>query len=218
MSNALKIGHLGKADAAKINDVPVVEGQVIFSEGHAVQFIDFANQRHVYGDIISGVFNDSYVDFNGNMSWSGILNAIKNNGNVKDGQKVNIANTIMTYRKIDDKNFIAVENINPGAVPFIISYGGRYSIAHQTTLLLMDNILKQLYILTVDVASDGTIQVQCEDLNGVITDLSTVVEVSFTGYLLRVTPKGSHVFDVISFSDSNIPSLTGFYSIIDDLA
>lgn len=219
MSNQLQIGHLGKADAAKINNVPVKEGQVIFSEDHSVQFVDYANKRHIYGDIISGVFNDTYVDFNSNISWNGILNAIKVNGNVKDGQKVKILDTIMTYRKIGQYNFITVENINPGAVPFIINYGKNYNIAHQTTVLLMDSISKQLYMLTVDVASNGTIQTQCEDLNGAISDISTVANVTIgEGYLLQIMPAGSHVFDIISFSDNNIPSLSGFYSLIDDLA
>ena len=218
MSNMPKIGHLGKADAAKINNVPVVEGQVIFSEEHAVQFVDYANKRHIYGDIISGVYNDEYIDFNSDITWDNILSAIKSNGNVKDNQKLKIANTIMTYRKIGQYNFISVEDINPGAVPFIISYGGSYNISHQTTILLMDNIIKQLYILTVDVASNGTIQVKCENLDGVVSDLSTVATVTLTGYILQIKPAGTHVFDVISFSDSNIPSLSGFYSIIDDLA
>lgn len=218
MSNNLKIGHLVKADAAKINETPIVEGQFIFSEGHEVQFVDFANKRHSYGDIISGVYNDSYVDFNGEISWNGILSAIKTNGTVKDGQKVRIANAIMTYRKIGQNNFLTVEDINPGAVPFIINYGGSYTINHQTSILLMDNIVKQLYILNVNVASDGTVTVQCQDLNGTITDISTVANVTLTGYLLRIVPAGSHIFDIISFSDSNIPSLTGFYSLIDDLA
>ena len=219
MSNKLKIGHLVKADAAKIARVPVKEGQVIFSEGHNVQFADFAGKRHTFGDIISGVYNDSYIDFNdGNITWDDTLNAIKTNGNVKDGQKLQIANTVMVYRKIGQYNFISLDDINPGSVPFIISYGGSYNIAHQTTVLLMDIINKQLYVVTVDVASNGTIQVKCEGLNGTIADLSSLVSVTLTGYLLQLKPLNSHVFDVVSFSDSNIPSLTGFYSIIDDLA
>lgn len=219
MSNKLKIGHLVKADAAKIARVPVKEGQVIFSEGHNVQFADFAGKRHTFGDIISGVYNDSYIDFNdGNITWDDTLNAIKTNGNVKDGQKLQIANTVMVYRKIGQYNFISLDDINPGSVPFIISYGGSYNIAHQTTVLLMDIINKQLYVVTVDVASNGTIQVKCEGLNGTVADLSSLVSVTLTGYLLRVKPLNSHVFDIVSFSDSNIPSLTGFYSIIDDLA
>lgn len=218
MSNKLKIGHLGKTDAAKINNVPVVEGQVIYSEGHNVQFVDYGNKRHTHGDIISGVYNDKYIDFDSSETWDDTLNAIKTNGNVKDGQKLKIANALMTYRKIGQYNFISVDEINPGAVPFIISYGGNYSIAHQTSVLLMDNINKQLYILTINVASDGTITTQCEDLNGVVTDITTVATVTLTGYLLQIKPAGSHIFDVVSFSDSNIPSLVGFYSIIDDLA
>ena len=134
MSNEVKIGHLGKADAAKINNVPVVEGQVIFSEGHFAQFADFAGKRHVYGDIISGVYNDKYIDFNGDITWDEILNAIIVNGNVNDGQKLKILNNIMTYRKIGQNNFISVEGINPGAVPFIINYGNANSIAHQIGL------------------------------------------------------------------------------------
>ena len=219
MSNKLKIGHLGKADAAKISTVPVVEGQVIFSEGHNVQFADFDGKRHAYGDIISGVYNDSYIDFNdGYITWDDTLNAIKTNGNVKDGQKLKIANTIMVYRKIGQYNFISLDDINPGSVPYIISYGGSYNIAHKTTVLFMDNINKQLYILTINVASNGTIQISCEDLNGTVTDLSSLVAVTLTGYILQIKPQNSHVFDIVSFSDSNIPSLTGFYSIIDDLA
>lgn len=219
MGNKLKIGHLVKADAAKITHVPVKEGQVIFSEGHNVQFADFAGKRHTFGDIISGVYNDSYIDFNdGSITWDDTLNAIKTNGNVKDGQKLQIANTIMVYRKIGQYNFISLDDINPGSVPFIISYGGSYNIAHQTAVLLMDIINKQLYVITVDVASNGTIQVKCESLNGTVTDLSSLVSITLTGYLLQLKPLNSHVFDIVSFSDSNIPSLTGFYSIIDDLA
>lgn len=215
--NNIKIGHLKKADASKIDTVPVTEGQVIYSEEHAVQFVDYDNKRHIYGDIISGVFTDKYVDFNSDITWEDTLSAIKTSG-VKDGQKVRIANNMMVFRKINNYNFLTIEKINPGTVPFIINYGGTYNISHQTTVLFMDIILKQLYILTIDVASNGTIQVHCEDLNGVISDMSTIATVTLTGSFLQIVPYGTHVFDVISFSDSKIPSLSGFYSIIDDLA
>lgn len=218
MSDELKIGHLGKANAAKINDIAVAQGQVIFSEGHNVLFVDYDGKRHTNGDIISGVFNDSYVDFNGEVTWDEILEAIKSNGGIPDGQRVSITNNFFTYRKIGDYHFLCIDQVNPGAVPFIINYGGSYNISHQTTVLLMDIPTKQLYNLTIDVAADGTLTTSCDSLSGKVTDVSSIMNVSLTGYLLQIVPVGSKVFNIISYSDSNIPSLSGFYSIIDDLA
>ena len=47
MSNFVP-GHLDKNSEAKINNVNVVNGQVIYSEKSGMQFIDYADKRHTY--------------------------------------------------------------------------------------------------------------------------------------------------------------------------
>lgn len=83
----LNIGHLKTADSAKISTIPVKEGNVIYSEGPGMQFVDFNSKRHAYGSVLSGVYNGStYVDFN-DATIAEIFTALLNN-NTQSGQIV----------------------------------------------------------------------------------------------------------------------------------
>lgn len=108
--NMLKIGHLSADQEALIGQVPVNEGQIIYSEKSSMQFVDYADKRHTHGSILSGIYHDSkFVDFQ-TVKIDEVLSAIKANGFVVDGQIIKVGNTVYQYRNVKGKNIIIKTN------------------------------------------------------------------------------------------------------------
>lgn len=103
-------GHLDKNSEGKINTVSVINGQIIYSEKSGMKFVDFADKRHTYGSVLTGMYNNSgvgsFVDFSSKSATDVLQIIINNDGLVADGQLIKIGSDIYQYRKINNHHLI----------------------------------------------------------------------------------------------------------------
>lgn len=221
----LKFGHLAKDQASLISSIPVKDGQVIYSEGHNMQFVDYLNKRHTYGSVISGIYNDSgYVNFNG-LDLPSILTAIKLNGNMNDGQLITADNSIYIYKNINDKNLLIKINdtenlVNANDIGYAIHLS-EYTDGDSVDMDVLISIYNEvhgdrLFLIKVE---DGTINyAKCEDLNGVFDQANLDLLLTNVNGLFTFTLTQNSKFKVVSYSISSSGSSTndGFYVAAND--
>lgn len=198
MSN-LQIGHLKTADASKISSKPVAEGKVIYSEGPAMQFVDFAGKRHSYGSVLSGIYDNiekKYIDFS-TADEPTILKALYNNG-VPSGQLLIIGVKQANYQKIQGFGYLKYidDNLN-----------SKYFISCNTTITSSDKLYfvifgavgstsSNLYYITVT----GSAITSAVDLDG--NDVSSIFTISSTKDLFAISSTQVQ-FKIISASCTN---------------
>ena len=221
----LKLGHLAKDQASLISSIPVKDGQVIYSEGHNMQFVDYLNKRHTYGSVISGIYNDSgYVDFNG-LDLPSILTTIKLNGNMNDGQLITADNSIYIYKNINDKNLLIKINdtenlVNANDIGYAIHLS-EYTDGDSVDMDVLISIYNEvhgdrLFLIKVE---DSTINyAKCEDLNGVFDQANLDLLLTNVNGLFTFTLTQNSKFKVVSYSISSSGSSTndGFYVAAND--
>lgn len=222
-----KPGHLDKNSESKINDAAVVNGQVIYSEKSGLQFIDYADTRHTYGAVLTGVFNGtSFVDFSAS-TLDAVIQAIKNNGFVCDGQVIKVGNLIYKYRKIGDNNFIIkidesnvdVEQSKVGFVVYLPEFatGDLVSINFLISLSNETNANKLFLVKVVDNAIDLT---SCQDLDGAFDSSTFDLTLAHNGSgLFTISANIASTLRVVSYSLSSSGSAKneGLYVAASDL-
>ena len=174
MSN-LKIGHLEEAKKSLINDIPVQEGTIVYTDKSGMQFVDFAGDRHTYGSILSGIYSNKYgfLDF-ANANLKDVIDAIKDNGFVVDGQIIRAGNTVYQYRKVREKHYIIKLN-QTGIVmdEFKIRYavylpefvqGDKVAI---DLLIANDNNVYDNKVYYVKIEDNDLDVSQCDDMNDI---------------------------------------------------
>jgi hypothetical protein len=220
-------GHLTTASANKINNTPVKTGNVIYSEKHGLQFVDYADKRHTYGSVLTGVYNGTaFVDFT-TSTLDNSLEAIKSNGFVVDGQIIKVGNSIYEYRKIGNNNFIIktdesnvdVKKSKAGFIVYLPEFVSG-NLVDINFLLSVSNASNTTKVFLVKVVGNAVNLTLCQDLDGVF-DSST--------FGLTVTHKGNGLFvvsantecslKVISYSVSSSGSSKneGLYVVASDL-
>ena len=220
-------GHLTSSSENKINDIAVQTGNVIYSEKNGLQFVDYADKRHTYGSVLSGVFNNNaFVDFT-ISTLDNSLEAIKNNGFVSDGQIIKVGNLIYKYRKIGNNNFIIkidesnvdVEASKTGFVVYVPEFvsGDLVDINFLISVSDTANNSKVYLVKVIDNEIDLN---SCQDIDGVFDS---------TTFNLTVTHNGSGIFvikattdaklRIISYSllSSGSPKNEGLYVVASDL-
>ena len=228
MSNIVFVpGHLDKNSESKINATQVVNGQVIYSEKSGHQFIDYADKRHTYGSVLSGVYNDTgYKDFT-TSTLSGSLEAIKSNGFVADGQIIKVDNSIYKYRKIGDNNLIIkvdesnvhVEQSKVGFVVYIPGFvtGDLVNIDFLVSISNETNTNKLFLVKVVNNEVDLT---TCQDLDGTFDSSTFDLTVAHNGSgIFKISANIASTLKVVSYSVSSSGSSKneGLYVAASDL-
>ena len=195
----LKIGHLKTADASKIGTIPVAEGNVIYSEGPAMQFIDFASKRHTYGSVLSGIYsNNTFVDFS-TSAVSAALTALLNS-NTPSGQLLLIGGRQALYQKLHGFAYLKYFDVDLSSKYFITC---KTKITSSDTVNIIvygingtDNSTGSLYYLTI---SGSTIK-SVIDLDGMDVSGAFSVIANSDGFSLSST---TLKFKIVSSSCSN---------------
>lgn len=227
-------GHLSKDSEYSISNVPIVNGQVIISEKSGLQFIDYADTRHTYGAVLTGIFNgNNLVQLEG-LSTATSLNAIKINGNVVDGQVIKSSKALFRYRKILDNNFIVKidesdsnANAQGSKVGFIMHFFdfSKGDLVNIDLLVSLSNETNnKLYLIKI--VNNQIDLSSCRDLDGTF-DLSefglTVTHHNDTtanrGCIFAITANNASSLKVISYSASSTGSAQneGLYVVESDL-
>lgn len=204
-------GHLDKNSESKINDTAVVNGQVIYSEKSGLQFIDYADKRHTYGSVLTGVYNNStgFVDFS-TTTLGNALDAIKTNGLVNDGQNVKIGNNIYQYRCITsnkeslitkiDESQIYVEEEQIGYIIYLPEHKSG-DLVNVDILMSITNEEFGTKLMLVKIVNNSVKSALCQDLDGVF-DYETAgfyIEYDSSGLFL-ITVAAESTFKVISYT------------------
>ena len=220
-------GHIAANYANKINNVAVTNGNCIYSEKHGLQFVDYADKRHTYGSVLSGVYNNTaFVDFT-TSTLADSLEAIKSNGFVVDGQIIKVGNSIYKYRKIGINNFIIkldessidVEELKTGFVVNLSEFatGDLADINFLVSVSTEANANKVYLLKVVKNKLDTTL---CQDLDGVFDPDAFELDVIHNGAgLYSVTAKSECTLRVISYSVTSTGSSKneGLYVAASDL-
>ena len=196
------IGHIGKDYESMINNAAVTNGQVIFSEKSGLQFIDYADKRHTYGSVLTGVYNDTaYVDFS-TLPLSDSLDAIIANELVVDGQIIKVDNLIYKYRKIGDNNFIVKtdeSNVNVEATKTgYIIYFPEFTTGDLISMDLLVSITNEVNtskLFLVKVVDNDIDLTACQDFDGTF-DEST--------FDLIITHNGDGIFALSTVFDGTL--------------
>ena len=224
----LKYGYLKEADASLIDSVEVKNGQVIHSEDHGVQFIDYENKRHVHGSVLPGVYNDDgYIDFS-EMYPSDILDAITENGFIKDGQVIKTNETIYQYRKIENKNLIVKMNedyitTEKSQISYVI-YLPEYAdgnLVNIDVLVSIDNTTNGKKLFLVKIVDNVLDLTACEDMDGTFDSTTFDISVAHdtTNKLFTISTNIASKLKVISYSVSSSGSSKheGLYVVSSDI-
>lgn len=212
MSN-LTIGYLPKADESKISTIPVTEGQIIYSENSGVQFVDYENTRHVYGNVITGVYSDnSYVDFTVLEVSSNILDYINTNGLVTDGQLVKCKNGIYRYRKIN--NTLYLTNVDKShshahtGIAFVINTSNaQANIDALVSISSSTGDSSKLFFIKI---INGAIDLaSCKDLDGELDTENFPITVTNTDGLFEFATSYDATLQLISYS-ANVSNTESF--------
>ena len=228
MANKLKIGHLSKTDESKIATVPVTEGQVIYSENSGMQFVDYANNRHTQGHVISGIYNSGvFTDF-ADSDLDTVLSLIKTNGFINDGQIIRIGNAIYKYRKVGDNNFITridhfgIE-VPEGEVGFAINVPG-FSDGDTVNISLLVSVSNETNgdkLFLVNVVNNEIDFTQCEDMDGAFDSATFDITLAHNGNgLFTISANIESKLKVVSYtvtSDTGLSEHEGFYIVASDL-
>lgn len=220
-------GHLDKNSETKIGTTAVSNGQIIFSEKSGLQFIDYADKRHTYGSVLSGVYNSTgYVDFT-TSTLKDSLNAIKANGLVVDGQIIKVDNSIYKYRKIGDNNLIVkvdesnvdVEQSKVGFVVYLPDFaeGDLVSIDFLVSVTNETNTNK---IFLVKVVNNAINLSACQDFDGTFDSSTFNLNVAHKGSgLFAISATVASTLKVVSYSVSSSGSTKneGLYVAASDL-
>ena len=220
-------GSLDKNSEAKINQAPVVNGQVIYSEKSGLQFIDYANTRHTYGSVLTGIFNGtSFVDFS-TSTLDSAIQVIKSNGLVCDGQFIKVGDLIYKYRKINnnhliikiDESSVDVKQSKTGFVVYLPGFatGDLVNINFLVSLSNKSNANKIFLIKVVNNVVDLT---ACKDLDGTFN--SNVFDLTFTNKgdgIFTLSANVASTLKVVSYSVSSSGSSEneGLYVAASDL-
>lgn len=180
-------GHLDKNSEAKINTVEITNGNMIFSEKSGLQFIDYADKRHTYGSVLSGVYNATgFVDF-ATSTLHEAVDAISKNGLVPNGQIIKVGNTIYRYRYFEsldadiittiDDDYISVNEDKIGYLIHLPEYeeGDMINIDLLVSVTNEEHGHKMYLIKVVNNEIDYA---SCKDLDG-----STITEDSLDLYM-----------------------------------
>lgn len=220
-------GHLTAESASKINNVAVKTGTVIYSEKDSLQFVDYADKRHTYGSVLSGVYNDTaFVDFT-ISTLDNSLEAIKSNGFVVDGQIIKVGNLIYKYRKIGNNNFIIkidesnvdIEESKAGFIVYVPEFasGDLVDINFLLSVSNESNVNKVFLVKVVGNAIDLTL---CQDLDGVFNSNTFDLDITHNGSgVFVVSASTACTLKVISYSVSSSGSSKneGLYVVASDL-
>ena len=221
------IGHLDKNSEAKISDVTVANGQIIHSEKSGMQFIDFADKRHTYGSVLTGVYNDSgYIDFT-TSTLSGSLNAIKTNGFIVDGQIVKVDNSIYKYRKIGDNNLLVkldesnVE-VEQSKVGFVVHVPGfvEGDLVNIDFLVSLSNDTNSNKLFLVKVINNVIDLTACQDFDGTFNSNTFDLIIAHNGSgLFTISATVASTLKVVSYSvtSSGSNKNEGLYVAASDL-
>lgn len=204
-------GHLDKDSEAKINNLPIATGQLVFSEKSGVQFVDYSDKRHTYGSVLSGIFNDTgYVDFT-TSTLNDSLQAIKVNNLVQDGQIIKVGDLIYKYRKIGNNNFIikideSNVDIEQGKIGFVVylpdfASGDLVNINFLVSISNENNVNKVFLVKVVNNSVDLTL---CQDLDGTFDSNAFNLTVSHNGSgLFSISATAACSLKVVSYSVSS---------------
>lgn len=227
MSNLLKIGHLAQSQESLISSIPVKEAQVVYSENSGMQFIDYANKRHTYGSVLSGIYNDTFVDF-GSIGVDAILTAIKTNGLVNNGQLIKSGNKAYQYRKINSNNFIAklddcgidMQASKAGYAIYIPGFvSGDY--IDIDLLISVYNETQGDKLFFVKVENNVVDLTACEDMDGTFDSSTFPITISHNGSgLFTISVSTASIVKVVSYTVSSTGSSSNeaFYIASSDLA
>lgn len=221
-------GHLTKDSEGKINNVLVKNGNLIYSEKSGLQFIDYADKRHTYGSVLTGVYNDTaFVDFT-TSTLETSLEAIKSNGFVVDGQIIKVGNLIYKYRKIGDNNFIIKMDestnvdINDSKAGFIVYLpefvsGDMVDINFLVSVFNKTNTTK---VFLVKIVNNEIDLASCQDLDGMFDAANFDLTITHNDAgLFVITSNIASTLKVVSYSVSSSGSSKneGLYVVASDL-
>ena len=221
------IGHLDKNSEDKISDVTVANGQIIHSEKSGMQFIDFADKRHTYGSVLTGIYNDSgYIDF-ATSTLSGSLNAIKTNGFIVDGQIVKVDDSIYKYRKIGDNNLLVkldesnVE-VEQSKVGFVVHVPGfvEGDLVNIDFLVSLSNDTNSNKLFLVKVINNVIDLTSCQDFDGTFNSNTFDLIIAHNGSgLFTISATVASTLKVVSYSvtSSGSNKNEGLYVAASDL-
>ena len=220
-------GHLDKNSESKINDAAVVNGQVIYSEKSGLQFIDYADTRHTYGAVLTGVFNGtSFVDF-AVSTLDAAVQAIKSNGFVCDGQIIKVGNLIYKYRKIGENNFIIkmdesgvdIEQSKVGFVVYLPEFETE-DLVSINFLISLSNETNANKLFLVKVVDNVIDLASCRDLDGTFDSNTFDLTLAHNGSgLFTLSANIASTLRVVSYSLSSSGSAKneGLYVAASDL-
>lgn len=222
-----KPGHLDKYSESKINDAVVVNGQVIYSEKSGLQFIDYADTRHTYGAVLTGVFNNtSFVDFTVS-TLDTVIQVIKSNGFVCDGQIIKVGNLIYKYRKIGENNFVVKidesnVDVDQSKVGFAI-YLPEFATGDLVSMNLLISLSNETHankLFLVKVVDNAIDLTSCQDLDGVFNSSTFDLSLAHNGSgLFTISANIASTLRVVSYSLSSSGSAKneGLYVAASDL-
>lgn len=220
-------GHLDANSESKINNVVVETGNVIYSEKSGMQFIDYADKRHTYGSVLTGVYNDTgFVDFT-TSTLENSLSAIKSNGFVVDGQIIKVGNLIYKYRKIGDNNFIIKEDesnidVKESKAGFIVYLPEFVSgdLVDINFLLSLSNETNANKVFLVKIVDNAIDLASCKDLDGTFNSVTFDLTVRHNNAgLFIISANIASTLKIVSYSVSSSGSSKneGLYVVASDL-
>lgn len=202
-------GHL--VDDNKINNVGVTNGQVIYAEESGLQFIDYADKRHTYGPVLTGIYDTSngFVNFS-TTTLDNTLEVIKNNGLVVDGQILKIGDSFYKYRQItNNKDSLIVQiddsqiNIEDERIGYVLYLPDHVQgdIVNANLLISIHNTEIGNKLLLVKIINNSVDVSQSRDLDGKFDYASSGINIEYDpSGLFLITVAGSSTFKMVSYS------------------
>lgn len=221
----LKMGYLGDEQEYLLSKIPVEDGQVIYSEDSGSQFVDYTNKRYVYGSVISSLYNDNYINLK-DISISDVVNIIKANGTLKDGQIIRVGNSVYMYRNILGKTFIVKVNdadntVEENAVGYVINIPD-YVVGDLVNIDLVVSITSEEYgkkLFLLKVVNNALDLTACKDLDGTFDSATLGLNITHQNGLFMVVPTIDSSLKVISYGVTSSGSSVneGFYIAASDV-
>lgn len=203
-------GYLDQNSESKIGSTSVVNGQVIYSEKSGLQFIDYADKRHTYGSVLTGIYNTTgFVNF-ATATLDEALAAIKANGMVVDGQNLKIGDTIYKYRCItDNKESLIVRideshaDIEEEQIGYVL-YLPEHAEGDLVDVDLLMSVTNEEFgtkLMLVKIIDNSVNSASCKDLDGTFDygESGIYIEYDPSGLFLITVAAGS-TFKVISYT------------------
>lgn len=217
-----KLGHLSKEQASLIATIPVVKGQVIYSEKHNAVFADYEGKRHVYSSVLSGIFNESgYVDFT-TSELSTVLDCIKQDNTVSDGQLINSNNSVYMHKKINDNDFlIKIDDtetlVKANKVGYIIhlpEYKDGDSV-NIDLLISISNSVNGDKLFLIKIENNMINYNACEDMDGTFNQNNLNLQLSNTNGLFAFSLTVESKIKIVSYSVTSTGNSDnqGFYVV-----